>query len=665
MGLFLLPYAVAQTMPDPLSGRLNQLDQLTGEISGFMSHRQLDSAWQFGVQPGLRLLSGVPDTALAVRQFQLQVGEYYRVRREHGAAIRVLQHVLRQNQRVGDSLSVNVARYRLASSYAFMGLYQPAITQTLLLLASEKRTQSPGLFRAYALLGTLYRGYGDTLRANQYFTEAIQCGRQATSRSIRSEALRLQAQQYALRRQYSRAITVTKRLLTTMPATGWCYEAPQTFVELAQYLYRMNRLPEARQQALRAIAEAHRCQADIAEVRGHRLLAEVCLAEGQVVPGLRAAQASLQVAHQKNLPSEQVEALTVLIRIQEASGHLTQALRTYRLLNTLSDSLHQVNKAEAVAQAQAGFDWEQKEIQIRLLHQNLALRRFQARQQEASLREAHQRQLWAAGLSALFFVGMAVTVWLLRRTQRQKAQIEKQRAELTQLNGVKDRLFAIIGHDLRGPVASLSRVLGRLQQPASPDETTDRLKKANQLIKSLSSLTDNLLYWSLSQQNGLHTHPQLVTLNAPIQEVLTLYKEAICQKNIQVVLPSTLTDPEGGCIRTDEAHLLIVLRNIIQNAIKFSPQGGVLEFATQSQADQLTLTISDEGPGFTPGIPAFPPSNKGTGLGLTVVEELMRQNGGQIGIESRRDHPGTIVQLTWAVGSAEKQLETYLKQTGN
>jgi signal transduction histidine kinase len=168
----------------------------------------------------------------------------------------------------------------------------------------------------------------------------------------------------------------------------------------------------------------------------------------------------------------------------------------------------------------------------------------------------------------------------------------------------------------------------------------------------------------LAQLGGLRTRPQPFPLYDSLTDVLALYAEPIRQKRIQVRLPiaepaiaafgSVALDSDAVSIVADEHQTDIVLRNVVQNAIKFSPESGTLTFETQQAGEYVTLLIADEGPGFdwTPnptGQLASPtrPSQTSTGLGLTVVEELMRHNGGSLSITKRPNAPGTLVRLTW------------------
>jgi signal transduction histidine kinase len=139
-----------------------------------------------------------------------------------------------------------------------------------------------------------------------------------------------------------------------------------------------------------------------------------------------------------------------------------------------------------------------------------------------------------------------------------------------------------------------------------------------------------------------------------VQEVLALYQETIHQKNLHVVFGPETDTP---LILADENHTEIALRNIIQNAIKFSPNNGQLTFSVEPTEKFVTLTVADNGPGFdwqpghaSRGQTTTRASQNSTGLGLTVVEDLMQRNGGSLQISRQTDGvSGTVARLTWVV----------------
>jgi two-component system, sensor histidine kinase and response regulator len=258
----------------------------------------------------------------------------------------------------------------------------------------------------------------------------------------------------------------------------------------------------------------------------------------------------------------------------------------------------------------------------------------------------------------LLGVGVVGVFWYQARQRgrlltRQNIEIEAQAAQLAELNDLKDKLFSMVSHDLRGPVTSLLQSIDRLET-ASLNTVAEALPRFRQSVSVVAGLTENLLCWSLAQMDGLHTRPQAFDLRDVLTEVLALYQEPFRQKQLTTTVLPDATPPTNRRVLADENQTEIAIRNIVQNALKFSPVGGQLTFCIEQTQDRLTLLVTDEGPGFRwepTGTGADKlqtrSSQSGTGLGLVLVEELMRLNGGSVQITPRPEQVGTVVRLTW------------------
>ncbi len=196
------------------------------------------------------------------------------------------------------------------------------------------------------------------------------------------------------------------------------------------------------------------------------------------------------------------------------------------------------------------------------------------------------------------------------------------------MNQTKDRLFAIIGHDLRTPIVSTKINLRRLARQKQISLTDFRIAVHKQLprLQTLLLTVDNLLYWSHNQQNTFQLQAKHVLLNDVLQEVLEMLEESL-ELN-KIILQNELTDELT--LIFDSNHLRIILQNVIQNAIKFTPQGGQISFTAEVMLNQVTLAVKDTGMGF--GQSQKDTSKQGTGLGLKLVKQLMELNNGTLEI---------------------------------
>ncbi|WP_460953694.1 sensor histidine kinase [Spirosoma litoris] len=224
--------------------------------------------------------------------------------------------------------------------------------------------------------------------------------------------------------------------------------------------------------------------------------------------------------------------------------------------------------------------------------------------------------------------------------QQQNKQLQQKNHELSESNLVKDKLFAILGHDLRSPIVSLKVQLMNVQKGYT---TTEQYAEANTRLQltvdSVFSTLDNLLNWTQLQRGGIHVTFTQFDLQEVAQSVLLLYNFEVPNKQLTV---TTLYEPAP--VLADEHQLTIVARNLIQNAIKFTPKGGHIQLSTRQLNGRSQLIIQDTGVGMPKSIgmetrPIGASSygtagEKGTGLGLEISREFVRLNNGQLLIDS-------------------------------
>lgn len=250
--------------------------------------------------------------------------------------------------------------------------------------------------------------------------------------------------------------------------------------------------------------------------------------------------------------------------------------------------------------------------------------------------------------------------------QQQNMVIRKQNEELQSLNQLKDQLFSIISHDLKSPVHSLTTLLDTLNQHKdllSAQETAEYFSLARQSLQNVSNLLESLLLWSGQRMKGVFQTAHPFLFSVLVDEVLGLFQTAIQHKQLRMVVE---TDPEI-LLRADRNTIGLVLRNLVDNAIKFSyPQGTVLIRAGMENG-KLVIAVTDHGVGLskealrffqehramntTPGTY----QEKGTGLGLLLCADLLKDCGADLEVKSKTGEgttfsfsfPGSMLENGW------------------
>jgi two-component system sensor histidine kinase/response regulator len=226
----------------------------------------------------------------------------------------------------------------------------------------------------------------------------------------------------------------------------------------------------------------------------------------------------------------------------------------------------------------------------------------------------------------------------------QRDIVAEQNVQLKEANDVKNKLFSIIGHDLRGPIATLRSLLGLLERElVSADELKMLTPKINQNVGKLHEMLENLLQWSCTQMTGFSVTQVPINVSVITDNLCLLFNESAFVKEISL----TNNIAKDLSLFADENQVKLILRNLISNALKFTGKGGTVTIsARQPNKDNVEIIVMDSGIGISPNrIGKLFDSNanystvgtqgeKGTGLGLVLCKEMAEANGGSMSVTS-------------------------------
>jgi len=240
--------------------------------------------------------------------------------------------------------------------------------------------------------------------------------------------------------------------------------------------------------------------------------------------------------------------------------------------------------------------------------------------------------------------------------QTQAKQLQEQAQELQALNRSKDKFFSIVAHDLRGPFMPM---LGNaeLMHEMAEDLPRESLKDMSRDIyvsgQRIMDLLENLLQWSRIQLGSMKYDPELITLQQVVIKNIDLLTANAKEKNIKLInqIDDELT------VYADMNMLHTIVRNVTNNAIKFTPVDGQITVSAYLNKQQIRIAVTDTGVGISPEDKeklfkidvhhsTFGTAREtGTGLGLIMCKEMVEINGGEIWLESELGK-GTTVNFT-------------------
>ena len=326
-----------------------------------------------------------------------------------------------------------------------------------------------------------------------------------------------------------------------------------------------------------------------------------------------------------------------LYSINKNKKNYAKALKFHELYQTLSDTLSRNENKKSLTMLKTKTEYDQQK-QLLIEENDKALAK-------------QQRYITAAMAILIVFMIITILVYRAEKIQKRlnkelelkKEVLEKRETELEASNETKTKLFSIIGHDLRGPVGALQELL-RLYSDGDmeTEEFIEFVPKLREDVDHISFTLNNLLSWGHTQMNGAVTKPSIMALESLVSENIKLLSEIAKKKSIKIV--SELA--ENTLTWSDSNQIDIVIRNLISNALKFTPQNGMITISARERDKLWEVSIRDTGVGMdkitvknlfekNSNITTYGTNNeKGTGLGLSLCKEMVEKNGGSIWVES-------------------------------
>ena len=252
-------------------------------------------------------------------------------------------------------------------------------------------------------------------------------------------------------------------------------------------------------------------------------------------------------------------------------------------------------------------------------------------------------------------------VWIslsVRPIRDKEGQVVASRSEVVDINAhkkldqLKDDFIGLVSHELRSPMTVIMGAINTALTEAerlSAEETRQLLKDASLEAESLSHLLGNLLELSRAQADRLSLHTEPISVRKVIQDAIERIKRRSSAHEFTVDLPRKLPP-----VYADELRLERILYNLLENAVKYSPQGGKIQVSVKPEGEYLVIGVSDQGIGLSPADQAKlfapfqrleesrPDGVRGVGLGLLVCRRLVEAHGGRIWVESEPGQGSTF-----------------------
>lgn len=543
----------------------------------------------------------------------------------------------------------------MASSYSKMGtifrvngLYDRAIEYVInAKLNYEKAGFSEGNAWSAYLLGLIYSDLKINQKALQYFNEALQAYMRLSKIDNNNMGLAICYEQIGLLKlnmgDFDEAQTFITQAIDIYKESGSEHGFSNALRSMGILEYSIGNYGQSR----KLLSEALKIKTERKDLMGLptiKLYQGLCLIkEGQTRQGIETLNEGLALAISNNQKKIQLDIYGRLAEVYKKIKDLNSAFICQEKQISLQNELLSGSANIKIEQLQAVYEIDKKNSLIIELENQNKINSLIIKQNYTT------RIVMIIGISISIFIALAI-FWFYYKMKHKNQ-------ELNDSNAAKDKFFAIIAHDLRGPTANLAAFLEHVK--GSMDEIShEQLKEViDTLYKTadnVNGLLENLLIWAQSQLNKIEFTPVELDLNEVIQQTVNGLKQTADDKEITFKFEFT----EKLIIVADLNMVQTIVRNLISNSIKFSYRGSSVRIKTvKTTSNAARVLIIDNGIGIEKSAQPklFDISNtyhskgtedeKSTGLGLILVKDFVEKNNGSIAIESQK-HKGTTVSFT-------------------
>jgi len=503
-------------------------------------------------------------------------------------------------------------------------------------------------------ISIIYANSGDFKRSLDYFLQALDIFRQRRDERGESYALNNIGLIYQEMGDETKASDYFLQSLAIKKKHHDQYGMSRGYMNLGTMAEHHARWDEALAYFLKADSVAIAAGDHPAHGSNSMALARVMDAQGKTAEAIRYATVAAEQARQVSSISTLLSAIRMLAVQEEKRGRYHEALQYQKQSNTLADSLNTMSNNKNLEEMKAKFDVDEKEREIVLLKKDKELQ-----QERLDRRNLLTYSLAGGIVLMLLVIGLLWFAYHTARTARnsltlKNKEIQQQKDDLDKLNREKDRFFSILSHDLKGPLTSLrgfSYLVTEHLDTMTPEELQMMRTKIDSSLDGLTGLINNILEWSMTSSHKRKFVFDRIDTAELVRKNMMLYQTMAESKQVSMVF-----HPTDTCFGHADYHAIdTIVRNLLSNSIKFSHAGTAVHLTVSREDGMVLIGVKDEGIGIPPEIldklfslnenitQPGTHNEKGTGLGLTLCKELVKENRGDLRVTSK---PGKGSEFT-------------------
>jgi signal transduction histidine kinase len=535
----------------------------------------------------------------------------------------------------------------IAANYLNQGKYVNALENFTLAYQLADR------LKLYDKMINLSLNIGTTLLYNEEIDKAIEYFEKVITKSDTTDitlayatALNNLGSCYSRMADHEKALVFFNKALTAYKKINNRLQIAQVYANLGQSNYFLDRTELASTYLLNAIKLNRESKSINQLIVNLILLGQLQTTKQDYLQAKYSLDEANTLIKEYNINYNKSDLYKIYSTYYSKTNQLKKALDYKQKELNFRDSTFNITRQQQISELQTKFETKLKENENESLRKDLALNQLNIDKQS-------QIQNFLIVVAILVIILVLI---LLNRARLKKISheiIEKQKLELEIANNTKDKFFSIIAHDLRSPFSALVGLCELLSESYDKLSDNDRKLYINDLYEASNNtfrLLENLLTWSRIQQGNIKIEKKELDISSLIENSILPHQATAKLKKISIIN----IVPAHSNVLIDKNSIETVIINLINNALKFTNQGGTINISSKEKDNKLIISITDSGVGMTKqqidllfrideNISTLGTNKEtGTGLGLILCKEFIELNNGKIWVESEKGKGSTF-----------------------
>lgn len=661
--IFLSNILVAQTKIDSLEALLPKKQGL--EKVGVLN-KLAYAYWNVSPDKGLNYanmahtIAFKEDSKVDIAKSLQNIGINYWAKSEFYLALENFQKSLKIYQEINNLKGTCSLLTNMGVIYKNLSDYENALKYYLKSLKISEENGFTDLYiKTIGNISSIYLAQQNYHKALEYVQEAIDLSDQQGDASNLPALLNTMGQIYDVQNNYKEAQTTYKKALQLNRKNKNNYGTTISLLNIGSTEYNLKNYASAIKYFKESLILSEKINDRVGVLFANKSIGIIHKEQHRFGSALSYYKKSFDLAIELNLKEEKLDIYKNYAELYKSLGKFNISLEYLEKFISLKDSIYNENSSKQIAEMQTKYDSEKKEKENELLRKNSEIQ-YLAIAKQTTIRNSFIALsvfiiLIAIILYSRFKIKKDANAILSKKNnliEEQKEELLLKNNTLTEqydqvklLNATKDKFFKIISHDLKSPFNSIlgfSELLNSNYYSLNDHDRIDMIGEIDRSSKFAYELLINLLTWARTQAGDTIISKEPLILKELVETCANLYGQSAVAKNIDIIvnIPADIT------LTIDKNTSLIFIGNLINNAIKFTPEGGLISINTSEEDNFVCLHIVDTGVGMSPDViknlfkidentsTEGTNNEKGTGLGLILCKEFVEKNGGEIDVTS-------------------------------